>query len=227
MTSNFAIESLSADSKKIMTAKGVWKDQCPVSLNRLRIFNFPYYDFNSIEHYDGKIVILDVVVNRVANIFKELHALKFPIYKAEVIENYNGDDEASMADNNSSCFNCREIVGGGLPSLHSYGLAIDINPIHNPYIMLEDSTNKKRGIIKILPAAGYDYLNRTNIRPGMVEPIVPIFAKNGFPVWGGKWNTPIDWQHFQPSRAMAQLLALMTYDHGNIWVIFSFLSFPK
>lgn len=211
---NFTIDSLPEASKKLMRDKGVWKDGCPVSLERLKVVKFSYYDFNFIEHHNGNIVVLDVVANNVVNIFREFHTLKFPIHKAQVIENYGGNDEESMTDNNSSCFNCREIVGGGLSSIHSYGLAIDINPVQNPYISSQDLSNKNRGLLKILPAAGYDYLNRTNIRLGMVEPIVTIFARNGFSIWGGKWNNPIDWQHFQPSRAMAQLLATMTYNDG-------------
>jgi len=213
MANNLSIEPLSQISKKIIENKGVWNDKCPVSLERLRLLKFSYYDFNDSEHHNGEIIILDVVADYVANIFKELHALKFPIDKARTIEKYNGNDEESMADNNSSSFHCREITGG-LPSIHSYGLAIDINPLQNPYIAESDISNKKpnQGLLKILPAEGYNYLNRTNIRPGMVEPIVTIFTRNGFSIWGGKWNNPIDWQHFQPSRAMAQLLASMSYD---------------
>ncbi len=116
-----------------------------------------------------------------------------------------------MIDNNSSCYNCREVTGGGLPSIHSYGLAIDINPIQNPYIFFEE---KDQCSTKILPSNGKNYINRTNTRAGMVESIVEIFKKNGFTVWGGKWNTPIDWQHFQPPRPLAQLLAVMSTKDG-------------
>ncbi|WP_341747881.1 M15 family metallopeptidase [Candidatus Tisiphia endosymbiont of Dascillus cervinus] len=104
---------------------------------------------------------------------------------------------------------------GGLPSIHSYGLAIDINPIQNPYLSIPSDINQT-GSVAVEPAAGSSYLNRTNIRPGMSEVIIDLFAKNGFSVWGGKWNTPIDWQHFQTSGAMAQLLAVMNYNDGCI-----------
>ena len=217
IANNFTILSLSKNSKKVMTDRGVWKEGCPITLERLRVIKFPYYDFNGIEHKNGEIVVLDVVADYVVNIFKELHSKKFPIYKASPIENYNGSDEKSMADNNSSCFNCREIVGGGLPSIHSYGLAIDINPIQNPYIVIHNINNKKQGLLKILPVAGYHYLNRTKLKPGMTEHIINVFAKNGFKIWGGNWDNPIDWQHFQPSRTIAQLLAAMTYSDGLIF----------
>lgn len=216
MTNNCSIAPLSEYAQETMKIKGVWKDNCPINLDRLRVVNFSYYDFNNSEHYDGKIVVLDVVAKRVRNIFNELHALKFPIPKADVIEEYDGDDEKSLADNNSCGFNCRQITQGGSYSIHSYGLAIDINPIQNPYILHQDSSNNQPRTIKILPNAGGDYLNRTNIRPGMVEPIVNVFAKNGFNIWGGKWNNPIDWHHFQPAKAIAQLLAEMNYTDGYI-----------
>lgn len=208
---NISIEPLSEETKQVMRSKKTWKEGCPVGIERLRIVKFPYYDFESKEHDNGEMVVLDAVSQHVAAIFTELYDLKFPLAKARPIEHYDGNDEASMADNNSSCFNCREITGGGLPSLHSYGLAIDINPIQNPYIGPQEGENAEQGLAKVLPGKGLGYLNRTNIRPGMAEMggIRDIFKKHGFTIWGGQWNNPIDWQHFQPSRATAQILAVM------------------
>ena len=210
----FNIDLLSEDIKQDMRSKRTWKEDCPVGLDRLRILKFSYHDFEGKEHDDGEMMVLDAVSEQAISIFKELYGLKFPLSKARRIEHYDGNDETSMADNNSSCFNCREITGGGLPSLHSYGLAIDINPIQNPYIGPQEL---EQGIAKVLPPKGLEYLNRTNIRPGMVEneDVIDIFKKHGFTIWGGKWNNPIDWQHFQPSRAMAQLLATMISEDAH------------
>jgi len=207
---HFKIEPLSDALKEEMKTKGTWKEECPVGLVRLRLVKFSYYDFNQHAHDDGEIVVLDAVSQHVLEIFKELYNYKFPLAKARRIEHYDGSDDESLADNNSSSFNFREITGGGMPSLHSYGLAIDINPIQNPFIAPTESANPLHGLVQILPAAGLEYLNRQNIRPGMVEPIVEIFKKHGFKIWGGQWNNPIDWQHFQLSRAVAQLLAAQT-----------------
>jgi hypothetical protein len=197
-----------------MIKKKVWHDGCPVDLNRLRLVKFSYYDFDSIEHHDGELVVLDIVAESVINILKEIYTSKYPIAKARTIENYDGNDDKSMADNNTSSFNCRAITGGGGFSIHSYGLAIDINPIQNPYLSIPTNASQT-GLITIIPRTGSLYINRTNIRPGMSEVIIDLFAKNGFSIWGGKWNTPIDWQHFQTSRAMAQLLAVMSYSDGS------------
>lgn len=204
----FEISNLADTRKTQLKELKIWHDACPVSLDRLKLINFSYYDFNGNEQHDGELVILDAAAKRALHIFKELHALKFPIAKAHPMEHYKGNDEDSMADNNTSCYNCREITGGGgLPSIHAYGLAIDVNPVQNPFISFEE-----KGVCatKILPALAKDYINRTNLRPGMAEKIVELFKNNGFTIWGGKWNTPIDWQHFQPPRTLAQLLATMS-----------------
>ena len=88
--------------------------------------------------------------------------------------------------------------------MHSYGLAIDINPVQNPFIMIDKTSNN----IKVLPGQSVDFLNRHNKQEGMVEPIVEIFRKYGFSEWGGNWNTPIDYHHFQvPRKAVAELIA--------------------
>jgi hypothetical protein len=216
----FIVTNLSDGLKQELKDKNIWKDNCPVPLERLRIVKFSYYDFEDVSHDDGEITVMDAVSKHVLTVFKELYKLKFPLSKASGIEHYNGRDEASMADNNTSSFNCREITGGGLPSIHSYGLAIDINPIQNPYIAPDKDQSKTgtQGSIKVLPAAGVDYLNRTNIRPGMSETrgVREALKKNGFKEWGGAWDNRIDWQHFQPSRAIAQLLAVMSYHDAAI-----------
>lgn len=106
----------------------MWHDWCD---DRLILIRFSYYDFNSVAHhngelvvFNGELVVFDAVSEHVVIILKRIYDLKYPIAKARTIENYDGDDDKSMADYNSS--SCREILGGGLPSIHLYGLAIDI-----------------------------------------------------------------------------------------------------
>jgi hypothetical protein len=120
---------------------------------------------------------------------------------------YSGDDDASIGDNNTSSFNDREISGGERISLHAYGLAIDINPIQNPSLKRNGD-----GSIRVSPPGGSQFLNRSEDRPGkakregMAESMIDIFANHGFLIWGGYWDDPIDYQHFQVSRRMADLL---------------------
>ncbi len=107
------------------------------------------------------------------------------------VDEYPGaEDELSMADNNTSAFNCRPITGTtDRFSIHSYGKAIDVNTVENPYV---------KGTT-VLPAAGRDFLDRTDVRPGMVvagDHVVKAFADKGF-AWGGDYVTLKDYQHFE------------------------------
>ncbi len=203
-------QALIADMKK----KNIWNDNCPVSLDRLNLLSVSYYDFDNKVHHDGKIMVMDAASENTLKIFEALFEHNFPIAKIKLINDYDGNDEAAMADNNTSAFNCRKIVGQEQLSIHSYGLAIDINPVQNPYI-LQFYDDKKKGI-EIYPLQGMLYLNRINLRAGMVENpvsghnynnIVELFKTNGFKIWGGQWNTPIDWHHFQLDRLDAEKLA--------------------
>lgn len=190
----FNIASIPDKLSQDMIAKKIWQDNCPIPIDSLRLLTVSYYDFDNKPHSDGQIMMLDAISQQVINIFRELFAQKFPIAKIKLINEYNGDDELSMKDNNSSGFMCREITGGGKFSMHSYGVAIDINPVQNPYIKpLADK-------VILLPFNGGKYLNRSNIRQGMVEPVVDVFKKNGMNVWGGEWDDRIDWMHFHVSK---------------------------
>ena len=212
----FRSASLSAELQREMFEKATWKEDCPVKLERLKILKISYFDFDGVQHNDGEMVVLDAVAERVLRIFRELYGLKFPISKIRRIEYYDGDDNASMTDNNTSAFNYRRIAGKPTISMHSYGVTIDINPVQNPCVELPDSDfeHPDFSTVKISPAKGKDYLNRGNRRPGMIEDVIDIITSNGFTIWGGRWDDPIDWQHVQPSRSMAQLLALMTPEHA-------------
>jgi hypothetical protein len=173
----------------------------PVGCDRLASVKFSYFGFDGRVHADGEIIVLDAVAARVARIFDRLLDLRFPLTKAQPINRYEGDDDASMADNNTSSFNDRRVAGGTSLSMHAYGLAIDLNPVQNPF--LEGAGAMRR----VSPDGGDKYLDRKDIRPGMAETVVDVFADNGFLIWGGDWHDPIDYQHFQLGREMAEQLA--------------------
>jgi hypothetical protein len=180
-------------------------------MERLRQVKVAYFDFAGQVQADGLVVTLDVVAPAVANIFKELLDLKFPIAKICTMDLYGGDDQLSMEDNNSSCFNCRSTSDTTLISLHSYGLALDINPKQNPVIYPADSNHERA----ICPASGQDYLDRHDKRPGMIEDVVSVFENNGFSAWGGNWNSPIDFHHFQVPRFLAELLVAVSIEDAK------------
>lgn len=176
----------------------------PVGCDRLASVKFSYVGFDGRVHADGEIVVLDAVAARVARIFDRLLDLRFPLKKAQPINRYEGDDDASMADDNTSSFNDRPVAGGTSLSMHAYGLAIDLNPVQNPF--LEGAGAARR----VSPNGGEKYLDRRDIRPGMAETVIDVFADNGFLVWGGDWHDPVDYQHFQLGRDMAERLARLS-----------------
>jgi hypothetical protein len=95
-----------------------------------------------------------------------------------------------MAADNTSGFNCRYAVAPGPKrwSAHSYGKAIDVNTIENPYI--EGAT--------VMPRAGHAYVDRSRYRKGMAVAggvLVRAFASVGW-LWGGRWSSSPDYQHF-------------------------------
>lgn len=192
------VVSLTAGECANMQADGVITPSNPVACERLRRVNFQHLDFEGSTAV-GNVVVLDAVADQVEGIFSELYEQGFPIRKSLVMENYQGNDAAAMADNNTSAFNGRPITGGSSWSKHAYGVAIDVNPLQNPYISLADD-----GGAKVLPpASAKSFVNRNDVRPGkgkragMVENVVEIFSRHGFMTWGGDWDFPIDYQHFE------------------------------
>ena len=183
-----------------MKSHNVMRPISPVGCDRLRLVSFPYVDFDGRVHNDGQIVVMDAVANNVLRVFLKLRDMAFPIAKARLMDHYNGNDSASTADNNTSSFNARPSTGGSSLSMHAYGLAIDLNPVQNPYV-----TGRR-----VAPASAAAYANRIPVRPGMAEAAIDAFAEQGFTVWGGTWRNPIDYQHFQVSRTMADRLAAMS-----------------
>jgi len=202
------ILAIGAELCKDMKQRHVLTSQGPVPCGRLNLVKFSYVDFEGHPHDDGEIVVMDVVANSVFNIFNTLRASNFPIAKARLMNVYDGNDDASMAENNTSAFNDRAIAGGRRLSLHAFGLAIDINPVQNPFL------KRANGALTVSPPGGAAYTNRQDRRPGMNEPIIDIFAENGFLIWGGSWTDPIDYQHFQVGQKMAEHLARVSPGEG-------------
>lgn len=202
------VEHLSTAICEDMIAKGIWTSECPVPLERLRRVVFPYIDFEGHEHLEGELIVMDAVASYVVKIFEELHQRRFPLTSAKRIEHYNGSDDASMEANNSSAFNYRVIAGTKTISIHGYGLAIDVNPVQNPMVFRPTPHPEKDCmLIEIWPKGGEKFLSRARQLPGMVEPIVDIFAQYGFRDWGGLWETMWDIHHFQTPRWLAERLA--------------------
>jgi D-alanyl-D-alanine carboxypeptidase len=193
-----------------MAKHNVLRPGVPVGCARLSLVKFAYVDFDGQTHGDGEIVVMDAAAENVLRIFAKLREMRFPIAKARLINHYDGNDDASIADNNTSAFNARNVAGTNSLSLHAYGLAIDLNPIQNPYV------KRSGGNLIFSPPAGVEYANRLidrsgkKARAGMAESVVDVFADEGFLIWGGYWHDPIDYQHFQVNRGLAERLARLS-----------------
>lgn len=142
----------------------------------------------------GEMVCASSIADDLMEIFKALYQAKYPIEKMRLIDYYDSDDEASMRDNNSSCFNQRDITAGGRRSKHSFGLAVDINPRYNPYYKARAS-----GKVIVKPEESVEFLDRNASFPYKIKKgdlCYRLFKAHGFR-WGGEWASSKDYQHFE------------------------------
>ncbi|MEQ9310309.1 MAG: M15 family metallopeptidase [Balneolaceae bacterium] len=186
------IRNLSQTEIERMITTGVWREECPVHYTRLKKVEVSFIGFDETVK-TGNLIVLDIISQNIEKLFNELVDLEFPIYQMLPIEEFGGDDVLSMKANNSTSFNGRLVARTNRWSSHAYGTAIDINPIQNPYLLL----NEQRELIEVIPPDGEKFLDRKNRRKGMVEEIVALFAKHGFTEWGGSWKEKPDYHHFQ------------------------------
>lgn len=191
LSSYFKVENISHEIYKRIDGNSLKKD-AKIDLNELRYVRVLYYSFDSKTHI-GELIVNKQISSDICNIMYELYEAKYPIERMELIDNYKADDEASMAANNSSAFNYRTISGTTKLSNHSKGLAIDINPLYNPYVKTVD------GKEIISPTQGALYADRTINLPYLItknDICYKIFKKYDF-TWGGDWNSCKDYQHFE------------------------------
>jgi hypothetical protein len=168
-----------------------WRPDLPCApREELVLMHIPYRDFNGDARI-GAMIVANKVATQVAAIFEELYnSGKFRIYQMRLIDEFDGDDDKSIAANNTSGFNCRLTDHGGL-SKHALGLAIDINPVQNPY---------REGNVTA-PEAGRAYdqpQERRNDIVGLIvdgDVVTRAFGRRGWS-WGGRWKHTVDYQHF-------------------------------
>jgi len=164
-----------------------------VSYDNLRYVHVLHYDFDG-NPAEGELICNEYIAQDLIEIFYELYQNEYQIERMVLIDEYDGDDTASMEDNNTSCFNYRVVEGSDNLSKHAYGLAIDINPFYNPYV-----TYEKDGTERVSPAAAVGYADRSTGFPYKIDEedlCFRLFKEHGF-TWGGNWNSLKDYQHFQ------------------------------
>ncbi|MEU2393825.1 M15 family metallopeptidase [Streptomyces sp. NPDC007369] len=165
-----------------------YRPGCPVGPDRLRLIRMNHWGFDGKVHR-GELVVHERVVRPLLYVFGEAFRARFPIRRIRPVSAYGGDDAKSMADDNTSAFNCRRVTGDASRlSRHAYGDAVDINTVENPYVDRFGTAH---------PPASRPYLRRDRRAPGMIRPgdaVTRAFEEVGWR-WGGRWSHP-DYQHF-------------------------------
>ena len=192
-TENFYGIEFTADSDIFARIKGKsYKDDCTVPLEDLRYLHVLHVGFDGQPH-EGEIICNKAIAEDLLEIFEQLYEAGYQIEKIKLVDEYNAEDEASMADNNSSSFNFRFISHTTKISKHGSGMAIDINPLYNPYIKTVN------GNLNIEPANSTPYVDRAADFPHKIDETdlaYQLFTAHGFS-WGGAWTTSKDYQHFE------------------------------
>lgn len=163
-------------------------DECPVKIDELECLELNHYDFEG-KTQNGYLIVHTSLADEVKEIFQTLFNEKFPIHSIKPVHEFKYDDDASMEANNTSAFNNRKVTGQqNFFSQHSFGRAIDINPVLNPYV--------KKSKDLILPKNGEAERTNSAGRIAKNSNIYSLFKKKGWD-WGGDWNDLQDYQHFE------------------------------
>jgi poly-gamma-glutamate synthesis protein (capsule biosynthesis protein) len=171
------------------------RDGCPVPLDDLRYLRVSYVGFDG-DARTGDLVVHREVADDVVSVFRRLYAARWPIARMRLVDAYRGDDDLSMAADNTSAYNCRRVAGSTSWSEHAFGKAIDLNPVQNPYV--------RSGSVDPPEGRRYADLDRSAgapANPGVVregDVVVRAFAEIGWE-WGGNWASSKDYQHFSLS----------------------------
>ena len=185
------IESVPSAVRQRMTGSSHDPARCPVGFTDLRLLTMRYVGFDGRAH-TGQMVVHHRHARGLVGVFRELYKARFPIRRMQLVDTYGGDDNRSMAADNSSAYNCRTVAGKRTFSHHAYGAAVDINPVENPYVTADG----------VLPAAGRRFVDvdrspDADAPRGVIvadDVVVRAFARIGWK-WGGVWNEA-DYQHF-------------------------------
>lgn len=170
-----------------VVARSTWTADCPVALDELRYLTVSHWGFDG-EPHTGEIIVNAGHADAIAQVFETLFDSRFPIEEMRVIRADELDLPPTGDGNVTTSFVCRPAVGSTSWSAHASGLAIDINPFHNPYVRND----------LVLPELASAYVDRDDLRPGMIhegDPVVTAFDSIGWG-WGGRWSSLLDWMHF-------------------------------
>ena len=195
VTSTFhsSTQSLPASVRAEVVSSGNWYAGCPVPLGQLRVLTVSYWGFDAKPH-TGQLVVNADATSKLTIAFSKLYAMHFPIRYMALANTYGPAADIPPGDDVTASFECRQAaaspcVGGrtGSWSEHAYGEAVDLNPLENPYVGCGQTRDK----------LAVSFMNRSNVRPGMVNAsVVAAFRSVGWG-WGGSWfGSTKDYMHF-------------------------------
>ena len=167
--------------------RSTWTPACPVTAEELTYVTVSFWGFDGLAH-TGELIVNSEVATDIVSAFSRLFEAGFPIERMSITTPADLDAEPTGDGNDTSAFACRPVTGGTGWSRHAYGLAIDINPFHNPYL--------KDGLV--LPELAAVYADRDRLLPGMIvegDAVTEAFGAIGWE-WGGRWTSLKDYQHF-------------------------------
>jgi hypothetical protein len=168
-------------------ARSTWRPECPVGLAELRYVTVSFWGFDRL-HHRGELLVHRDHAEGIVAVFERLHEDRFPIEEMRITRSDELDAHPTGDGNNTGAFVCRPTVGATSWSQHAYGAAVDVNPFHNP--LARDDI--------VIPELASAYVDRNDVRPGMILPgdvVTTAFAELGWG-WGGNWSTSKDWMHF-------------------------------
>jgi len=198
-----SIHAIDKKIEKRMRHGGSYRKGCPVPLRDLRYLRMTYRGFDGKDH-TGEMIVHRSIAPEVTKIFGELYRTGYPIHRMRLVSDYRASDFDSIEADNTSAFNCRPVTGGTKWSRHSYGKAIDINPIENPYISRNGHIAHKASLRYGIKGRKH----RSNAPKDKAillrnDPAVRLFKQRGWR-WGGDWHSIKDYQHFdKPGRTTA------------------------
>jgi len=184
-------DPIRATARRVTSAdvRYTYRAGCPVPPSKLLVVEMNF------RGYDGKIrrgllIVRGDKATQTIAIFRAAYLAGFRIHRMDNPNLWYGNDEEMMKADNTSAFNCRRVTGNtSRLSPHSYGTAIDVNTMRNPY---------KAANGRWYPSNGLRWVDRTLRDPGMIFSAWTItrqvISRGG--IWGGNWSYK-DYQHFE------------------------------
>jgi len=168
-------------------ARSTWSSRCPVKAADLRYVTVSFRGFDGLAH-TGELLVHARAAKALVTVFGKLFAAGYPIERMRVTSAAELNAPPTGDTNTTSAYACRPVRGKKAWSQHAYGLAVDVDPFQNPY---------HKGKV-VLPELATSYLDRGDVRAGMIRPggpVVRAFASVGWK-WGGAYHSLKDYMHF-------------------------------